>query len=123
MKPWSLTKILTNPLIWIGLTLTYMTIHNEGLNSAFDVFYNPITYRNLFIGSAIYVVLFDRHYTKNYKKLDYLETFVAIIEKMAIILFIWLFTLSIYTSYHNGGEAYSNILRARYLRMQNAKNI
>ena len=119
MKPWSLTKILTNPLMWIGLILTYMTLHYEGLKSAYEIFFNPNTYRNLFIGSGIYVAIFDRRYTKNHTKLDYMETLSAVIEKMAIILFIWMFTLSLYVGYHQGGEVYSDMLRAKYSRIQN----
>ena len=116
MKPLSLKKILSNPLVWIGLVLCYMTIHYEGKHRAFDVFYNLETYRNLAIGATIYACIFRRQYTYHQCRLDIKQTLLACLETMMIILFVWWFSLGCYVSFHVGGENYSDTLREKYAR-------
>ena len=70
MNNLTLKKILLNPLFWIGITLSYLTIHYEGIKNAYEIFFSPTTYRNLFIGMGIYVAIFDIKYTKNQEKID-----------------------------------------------------
>ena len=117
MKDFILKKIIANPLFWIGISLTFFTLHYEDRENIYSIFFTPTTYRNLFIGSGIYVSIFNIKYTKNHEKIDYLETISACIETMAIILFIWLFTLSLYIGYHEAGEMYGKILAAKYSRL------
>ena len=116
MKLYMLVKMFTNPLVWIGVILCCFTLHYEGEKHPYEIFFDPITYRNLFIGSGIYVAIFDIKHKAHSDKIDYKETLMTIIEKMAIILFVWLFSLALYVEYHASGEAYSEILRSRYAR-------
>ena len=55
--------VFLNPLVWIGLVLTGFTLHYEGYEGAFNVFFELETYRNLALGAAVYVALFDRRLT------------------------------------------------------------
>ncbi len=112
-------KILSTPLIWIGLTLTIFTIHYEGLNNALSIFLTPTTYKNLCIGSIIYVAIFDKRYTKGHTKLDLKETFNAILETIATILVVWLISTSLYVGYHQGGEMYSIALQKKLTELKN----
>ena len=118
MKEFSIKKILTNPLVWIGLSLSYFTLHYENSENIYDIFLSFNTYRNLLIGSCIYVAIFNIKYTKNHKHIDILETLYTCIETMFIILFIWLFCLSLYTGFHQTGNMYSRALRAKYSHAQ-----
>lgn len=106
--------VILNPLVWIAWVLTYFTIHYEGEKNALAIFLNPYMYRNLAIGAAIYVALFDRHYTAGRAKLDIPETLLAVITTMYTILLVWGITLSLIVNYHLGGEWYSAELRERY---------
>ncbi len=118
MKEFSIKKILTNPLVWIGLTLTYFTIQHESDGNIYNIFLSSNTYHNLFIGSGIYVAFFNTKYTKNHNHVDYIETIRTCIETMFIILFIWLFCISLYAGFHEMGDMYSRALRAKYSHMQ-----
>ena len=111
MSNLTLKKILLNPLFWIGIVLSYLTIYYEGQKNAYEIFFNPITYRNLFIGMGLYVAIFDVKYTQNREKIDILETLASCVEKTAIVLFIWIFSLSLYVGFHESGEMYSITLK------------
>ena len=117
-----LKKILSLPLFWIGILLTCFTIHYEGQKEAFAVFFIPETYRNLLVGGAIYVALFDRRYTEHRERFDIKETFKALIETVSVIFFVWSISLVFYVGYHEGGEAYSLGLRKNYARIQAERN-
>ena len=116
-----LKKLLTSPHIWIGLTLSFLTLHYEGQSDALMVFFNPITYRNLLIGSAIYVAIFDKRYTEHREKFDPKETCIACLETLSAILLVWSISLSLYVSYHESGEIYSETLRTKYAKIQTIK--
>ena len=107
-------SVLLNPLVWIGLILTGFTLHYEGYSDAFKVFFQLETYRNLAIGAAIYVALFNRQYKKGGGKLDIAETLAAVVVTMYIILLVWGISLFAVVNYHLGGLAYSDGLRQRY---------
>lgn len=105
--------IFLNPKVIIGLVLTYLTLtYEEG--HCFDVFYEPTTYRNLAIGSAIYICFFGLVYTEGMKKLDILETLKSIVVTMAIIFLVWFVSLSLVVNYQEGGNSYSALLRRRF---------
>lgn len=116
MYQFSFKKILLNPLVWIGVVLAIFTIQYEGLYGAYGIFYNPITYRNLAIGSCIYVLIFRRQYTRKLRKLDIGETLICCLETMSIILFVWMFVLGLYVEFHTGGELYSEMVRHKLAR-------
>ncbi len=106
--------VLVNPLVWVGLILTGFTLHYEGKERAFDLFYQLETYRNLSIGAAFYVALFDRHYKRGGERLDIGETLMAVLETMYTIIIVWILSLFLVTNYHIGGENYSAALAERY---------
>lgn len=110
--------IFLNPKVIIGLVLTFLTLANEE-GHCFDVFYEPTTYRNLAIGSAIYICLFGLVYTEGMRKLDVGETLKSIVETMAIIFLVWFVSLSLVVNYQEGGNSYSALLRKRYQQNQN----
>ena len=112
-------KILLSPLIWIGITLTIFTIHYEKMDEALSIFLNPITYRNLTIGSIIYVAIFNKRYTTGHTKLDLKETFNALIKTMTTILLVWIISTSLYVGYHQGGEMYSIALERKLTELKN----
>lgn len=103
-----------NPLVWIGLMLTAFTLGNKEEENAFDLFFEPDTYRNLAIGAALYVGLFDRHYTSGRNHLDWGETLFAVLKTMYVIILIWGGSLFLIINYHSGGEWYSQTLAAKY---------
>ncbi len=107
-------SVLLNPLVWFGLILTGFTLHYEGYSDAFKVFFELETYRNLAIGAAIYVALFNRQYKKGGGKLDIAETLAAVVVAMYVILLVWGLSLFAVVNYHLGGLAYSDGLRQRY---------
>ena len=72
--------VFLNPLVWIGLVLTGFTLHYEGYEGAFNVFFELETYRNLVLGAAVYVALFDRRYKPGGGRLDISETLAAVLE-------------------------------------------
>jgi len=102
-----------NPLVWIGIALMLFTFYNEE-GHWFEVFFKAETYRNLAIGSAVYVGLFGRKYTDGMRRLDIEQTLVAVIETMLTIFLVWLISLVLLVSYRTGGETYSELLRERY---------
>jgi len=104
--------VFLNPKVIIGLVLTCLTLINEE-GHVFDLFYEPKTYRNLAIGSAIYVSLFGLVYTEGMQKLDIIETLKNVIETMAFILLVWGGSLLFVVNYQQGGENYSSLLRRR----------
>lgn len=107
-------SVIINPLVWAGCVLTGFTLHYEGYDKAFEIFFKPETYRNLAIGAVAYVALFDRRYKKGGEKLDFSETLAAVIEAMSIILLVWVVLLMWFIGYHESGLRYSNKLRERY---------
>lgn len=107
-------SVVLNPLVWIGLVLTGFTLHYEGYGNAYSVFFQLETYRNLGIGAAIYVILFNRQYKKGGAKLDVAETLATVLMTMYIILLVWGISLFAIVNYHTGGMAYSEGLRERY---------
>lgn len=107
-------SVLLNPLVWIGLILTGFTLHYEGYGNAYSVFFELETYRNLAIGAAIYVILFNRQCKKGGRRIDVSETLAAVLETMYIILLVWGLSLFAVVNYHLGGLSYSEGLRERY---------
>lgn len=107
-------NFLENPLVWVGVILTAFTLHYEGEQNAFELFLKPETYRNLAIGAVIYVGLFDRHYTKNRERIDWMHSLFAVIEAMYIIFFAWFGSLFLMVSYYQGGEMLNLEMRRRY---------
>lgn len=103
-----------NPLVWIGFILAGMTIANEGIDKAFDIFLYPDTYRNIALGAAVYVGLFDRHYTKDMERLDIGETLLAVIKAIAAILVTWVIALILISNYVAGGRNYRKVLTKRH---------
>jgi hypothetical protein len=106
--------VFLNPLVWIGLVLTGFTLHYEGYEGAFNVFFELETYRNLALGAAVYVALFDRRYKPGGGRLDISETLAAVLEAMYVIVLTWGITLFAIVNYHLGGMSYSAGLRERY---------
>ena len=109
-------SIILNPLVLIGLILTGFTLANAEDRAAFQVFYNTETYRNLIIGTTLYVLLFDRKYTAGMRRLDIGQTLLTILESLIIIVLVWAGSLFAVVSYHIGGENYRDVLRARYVK-------
>lgn len=107
-------SVLLNPLVWIGLVLTGFTLHYEGYNHAFQIFFEWETYRNLAIGAAVYVFLFNRQYKRGRARIDVAETLATVLETMYIILLVWGISLFAVVNYHLGGLSYSAGLRERY---------
>lgn len=107
--------VFLNPLVWIGLLLTFFTMEYNK-EDVFGIFFVPETYRNLAIGSAIYVGLFGRKYTEGMNKLDWNQTLGGVIEAMLLVLGVWFFSLFAIIHYQRGGEAYSDLIRKRYQR-------
>lgn len=105
-----------NPLVWISAVLTGFTMYYEGEHGAFLLFYKAETYRNLAIGAAIYVGLFDRRYTAGRCRLDLAETLFAVLETMGYILLFWMLFLFLAVNYRLGGAWYSQTLTTRYER-------
>ena len=103
-----------NPLVWIGIVLMLFTINYEGNKRAFSIFFEAETYRNLAIGTAIYVGLFDKKYTEGMERLDIGETLLTVVVDMAIILLVWGVSLALVVNYQLGGESYSALLTKRY---------
>lgn len=107
-------SVLLNPLVWIGLILTGFTLHYEGYSNAFKVFFQWQTYRNLAIGAAVYVILFNRQCKRGGRRIDVAETLATVLETMYIILLVWGLSLFAVVNYHQGGLSYSEGLRERY---------
>lgn len=109
-------SIILNPLVLIGLILTGFTLAYSEDRAAFQVFYSVETYRNLIIGTTLYVLLFDRKYTAGMQRLDIGQTLLTILESLVIILLVWAGSLFAVISYHIGGENYRDVLRAKYVK-------
>lgn len=107
-------SIIINPLVWFGIILTCFTLHYEGFDNAYQIFFQFETYRNLAIGAAIYVALFNRQYKRGGDKLDVKETLLTVLETMYVILFVWGISLFAVVNYHLGGLSFSANLRERY---------
>lgn len=107
-------SIFLSPLVWIGLVLMLFTISNAEPKEAFSIFFVPETYRNLAIGTAIYVGLFDRKYTEGMVRLDIVETLLTVVYDMVTIILVWALSLALVVNYQLGGETYSALLKARY---------
>ena len=111
-----------NPRILIGLVLTMFTLSMDYENP-FELFFEPDVYRNLAIGSAVYVGLFGRKYTEGMEHLDWGETLMNVLETMVTIFLFWFGSLFLVANYQRGGESYSDLLRARYREARpNAQN-
>ena len=107
-------NFLLNPLVWVAVVLSYMTVSNAEDGKVWSVFFSPVMYRNLFIGCALYVVFWERKYTDNGQRLDISETLKAVFEVMANILFFWAAFLLMYLGVHSNGERYRQELERRY---------
>ena len=110
-----LVKIIYNPLIWIGILLSYITLRET--STAEDVILmlkEPKLYIDLLIGAIIYVFLFERHYTKKRERVAILTNIVAVVDAMFTVFITWLcMTLAVlYFQYR--GERISRQLRAKY---------
>lgn len=110
-----LIKIFCNPLIWVGILLSYITLR-EVPNSEDIILMlkEPKHYFELFIGSLIYVWLFEKHYTKKRERVAILTNIVAVVDAMFTVFITWLcMTLAVlYFQYR--GERISRQLRAKY---------
>jgi hypothetical protein len=110
-----LVKIIYNPLIWIGILLSYITLR-EVPNSEDIILMlkEPKYYIELFIGAVIYVYMFEKHYTKKREKVAILPNIIAIIDTMFIVFITWIcMTLAVlYFQYR--GERISRQLRQKY---------
>lgn len=109
-------NIFFNPLVWTGLILTILTLNYE--KDVFEVFFLPKTYGMLAIGAAIYVSLFNIHYTENQEHIDWAETLMSVISAMGIIFFSWFISLSLITGYRASGEN----LRAQMIKKLAERN-
>jgi len=116
-------SIFLSPLVWIGLVLMLFTINNAEGKEAFSVFFEPETYRNLAIGTAIYVGLFDKKYTEGMVRLDIGETLLTVIYDMAVILLVWGVSLALVVNYQLGGESYKEILLQKYRKADWTENV
>lgn len=115
----SFTKsILSNPLVWIGGVLTWLTLYYEGKEHAFELFYRPETFRNLIIGAVVYVSCFKRQYKKGGEKLDIIATLVMVYEVFLTILLTWVLTLGVIVNYLVGGEIYRATLQQKYQKIK-----
>ena len=107
-----IAKIIYNPLVWIGFLLSYITLR-EVPNSEDIILMlkEPKYYIELLIGSAIYVWLFEKHYTKKREKVAILPNIVATVDAMFTVFITWLcMTLAVlYFQYR--GERISRQLR------------
>lgn len=102
--------VFLNPLVWMGLVLTGMTLSHE--QDVFGIFFIPKTYGLLAMGAAIYVALFGIHYTEGREHVNWSETMAQVLYTMGVILVSWVFSLSIIMSYRTSGES----LRARMVQ-------
>ncbi len=108
-----ISTVILNPLVWIGIILAALHLQSASGTNIWNVFSAPQTYLNLLIGSLIYTVLFDRHYTKNRNKLAIMENLLATVTNAYIIFFTWLTIVFFITQYHESGIRMSNTLRER----------
>ena len=84
--PKFIVKIVFNPLIWVGIFLSYLTLQKtSNAEHIILMLKNTKYYTGLFLGSFIYVLLFEKHYTKKREKIAILPTFVAILDTMFTI--------------------------------------
>ena len=116
-----LVKIIYNPLIWIGILLSYITLRET--SNAEDVILmlkEPKLYIDLLIGAIIYVFLFERHYTKKRERVAVLTNIVAVVDTMFTVFISWLcITLAVlYFQYR--GERISNQLQMKYKEQRQA---
>jgi hypothetical protein len=110
-----ITKIIYNPLIWIGFLLSYITLREvPNTEDIILMLKEPKYYVELFIGSVIYVWLFEKHYTKKREKVAILPNIIAIVNTMFTVFITWLcMTLTVlYFQYR--GERISRQLRTKY---------
>lgn len=113
--------IVTNPLIWIGVILGILHLRTVP-DDVWQVFSTPQTYVNLLLGSTIWTLTFDRHYTKNREKLAIAENLLAIITNAYIIFFVWGSIVFVVSEYHQSGLQYSQTLRERLQEEKQLKN-
>ncbi len=113
--PKFITRIVFNPLIWIGFLLSYITLRQTpNSEDIILMLKEPKYYIWILIGSTIYVWLFEKHYTKKREKVAILPNIVATVDTMFTVFLAWLcMTLAIlYFQYR--GERISRQLRIKY---------
>lgn len=113
--PKFITRIVFNPLIWIGFLLSYITLRQTpNSEDIILMLKEPKYYIWILIGSTIYVWLFEKHYTKKREKVAILPNIVATVDTMFTVFLAWLcMTLAIlYFQYR--GERISHQLRIKY---------
>jgi hypothetical protein len=113
--PKFITRIVFNPLIWIGFLLSYITLRQTpNSEDIILMLKEPKYYIWILIGSTIYVWLFEKHYTKKREKVAILPNIVATVDTMFTVFLAWLcMTLAIlYFQYR--GERISSQLRIKY---------
>lgn len=102
-----------NPRVIIGFVLVFLTLQNEDKNWI-NLFCEATTYRNLALGSAVYVVLFGLKYTDGMKRVDFVQTLREVVKTMVVIAAVWFGTLFLINAYRQAGESYSELLRHRF---------
>lgn len=108
------SKIITNPLVLIGLLLTVVTLDGVDHTQTIELFLEGRTYRNLIIGAIIYVAIFDRKYTKGRKKIALMDNVRAVIGASFVIFISWLLTVGIFVQFQVRGERIKNKIYERY---------
>ena len=122
--PKFIVKIVLNPLIWIGILLSYITLQKTSNTENIILMLKESKYYiGLFLASLIYVLLFEKHYTKKREKIAILPTFVAILDTMFTVFITWLCATLCVLYFQYRGERISNQLRMKYneQRMANEK--
>lgn len=115
-----LFTIATNPLIWIGVFLGLIHISKSANSDVWQIFQNPETYGNLLLGSTLWTLLFDCHYTENRKKVAIVENIFAILVNAYIILFVWGTVVFAISEYRASGIQFSIALRKKLAEQRTA---
>ncbi len=108
-----LFTIASNPLVWIGIFLGIMHINKCTDRDIWQIFQNPETYGNLLIGSTLWTLLFDCHYTENRKRIAVMENIFAVLVNAYIIFFVWGAVVLVISEYRASGIQYSIALRKK----------
>lgn len=108
-------KIVFNPLVWVGVLLSYISLKNgENAEVIINRFMQSRLYIELGVGATIYVWLFDLHYTKKRERIAFLRNLVAIAETMFTVFVTWITIVSLVLYFQMRGERISSQLRMKY---------
>lgn len=108
-------KIITNPLVLIGVLLTMITLDEADYKNSLQFFLEWRTYRNLIIGAIIYVAIFDRKYTKGRKRIAVLDNIRAVFGSAFVIFISWVMTIGLIVQFQVRGERIGEKIRERYM--------